>query len=112
MSTSINKPQRVRIFIGSANESRQVARGIKAALEDVGEVRIWDEALFEPGTFTLDELSRFTQSFDFAIFVWSGDDQTVSRGREMKSPRDNVVFEAGMFYAALGKICLPDGRSD
>lgn len=78
MTTSINQRNQPRIFIGSAYESRLVARGIKEALEDVAEVRIWDEAMFEPGRFTLDELGRFTESFDFGIFVWSGDDHTVS----------------------------------
>jgi hypothetical protein len=92
-----------RIFIGSSRESLRLARGIRANLEEVGEVRIWDEDLFVPGRFALEELVAFTRSFDFAVFVWSGDDTTSSRGLTIASPRDNVMLEAGLFYGSLGR---------
>lgn len=98
-----NKP---RIFIGSSTESLKVAEAIKANFEfDDVEVRIWNEDLFLPGQYTLDELIRFTKSFDFGIFVWANDDKVEIQSREISKnqPRDNVILEAGMFYGALGK---------
>jgi ADP-ribose pyrophosphatase YjhB (NUDIX family) len=92
-----------RIFVGSSRESLHLARGIKANLEEIAEVRVWDEDLFAPGSYPLDELLRFTTSFDFAILVCSGDDVTSSRGTSIASPRDNVMLEAGMFYGSLGR---------
>lgn len=100
-----------RIFIGSSSESLQVARGIKANLEEIAEVRIWDEGLFSPSRYTFEDLLEFTTSFDFAIFVWSGDDSITSRGALFSAPRDNVILEAGLFYGALGRerifLCGP-----
>ena len=93
---------RPKVFIGSSREALPIARGIKTNLEEVSEVRIWDEDVFEPGQYTLEELLRFTAAYDFAIFVLSGDDAVISRGQGFTSPRDNVLLEAGMFYAALG----------
>jgi len=93
-----------RIFIGSSAESLRAAKGIKANLETENfEVRVWDEDIFEPGRYTLDELVRFTKSFDFAIFVWEGVDKIESRDQSFFSPRDNVILEAGMFYSVLGR---------
>jgi hypothetical protein len=39
---------------------------------------------------------------DFALFIFGPDDWTESRSIALASPRDNVVFEAGMFGAVLG----------
>lgn len=94
---------RPRVFIGSSREALPVARGVKANLEEISEVRVWDEDIFEPGRYTLEELLRFTRSFDFGVFIWSADDLTRSRSEETPSPRDNVVLEAGIFYGALGR---------
>lgn len=99
--------KKVRIFIGSSTESLTVAKAIKANFEndDNIEVRIWNEEMFNPGQYTLDELIRFTKSFDFGIFVWANDDKVEIETRNIlqTQPRDNVIFEAGMFYSALGK---------
>jgi hypothetical protein len=94
---------KIRVFIGSSREALIVALGVKAVLESFAEVRIWNEDLFRPGQYTLDELLHFTTDFDFAVFVWSGDDEGVIRGQSFFMPRDNVVLEAGIFYGALGK---------
>jgi 8-oxo-dGTP pyrophosphatase MutT (NUDIX family) len=106
---------RIRVFIGSSTESLPVARGLKANLEEHAEVRIWDEDLFTPGRYTLEELLDVTASFDFAIFVWTGDDAVHSRGVQFTSPRDNVILEAGLFYGRLGRdrvfLCAAKGSS-
>lgn len=92
-----------RVFIGSSKESLSVARGLRANLDFDATVAVWDEALFETGRTTLENLVRFLDEYDLAIFVLSGDDQLISRDEKYRSPRDNVVLEAGMFYGALGR---------
>src|SRR5262249_52622420 len=66
-------------------------------------------ASFNPGISTLDRLVELTREVDFAAFVFARDDWTAtsvsappSAGSGQASPRDNVVFEAGLFGGALG----------
>src|SRR5205807_5989337 len=59
---------------------------------------------FNPGRSTLDRLVELSQEVDFAAFVFAQDDWTTTdaSAAEQASPRDNVVFEAGLFGGALG----------
>jgi hypothetical protein len=78
---------------------RAIARG----LEEVAEVEPWTTT-FNPGRSTLDRLVELSQEVDFAAFVFAQDDWTTSDASQsgQASPRDNVVFEAGLFGGALG----------
>jgi Predicted nucleotide-binding protein containing TIR-like domain len=90
------------IFIGSSSEGLKYAQSIKAQLSNDAELTIWNEGLFLLGNITLEALQTFGCRFDFAILVLTPDDTAVSRGEETKSPRDNVLFELGVFMSALG----------
>jgi hypothetical protein len=64
---------------------------------------------FDPGTTTLQRLLDLSREVDFAAFVFARDDWTTdsvptsdSPEPGQASPRDNVVFEAGLFGSALG----------
>jgi hypothetical protein len=46
---------------------------------------------------------RFVQCYDFAVLVLTDDDQITCRKVTQASPRDNVVFELGLFMGALGR---------
>jgi hypothetical protein len=73
-------------------------------LEDIADVDAWT-TVFNPGVSTLDRLVELTREVDFAAFVFAQDDWTAKGGSEgtgEASPRDNVVFEAGLFGGALG----------
>ena len=52
----------------------------------------------------LESLVRAADLFDFAILCLTPDDVTVSRGVEKDSPRDNVLFELGLFMGRLGRM--------
>ena len=96
----MNRP---RIFLGSSGEQAKLLRAIEKGLADVADVEPWTTT-FNPGRSTLDRLVELSQEVDFAAFVFARDDWTMTAASEagQASPRDNVVFEAGLFGGALG----------
>jgi hypothetical protein len=96
----MNKP---RIFLGSSGKQAKLLQSITRGLEDVAEVEPWTTT-FNPGRSTLDRLVELSQEVDFAAFVFAQDDWITTDPSQSgeASPRDNVVFEAGLFGGALG----------
>ena len=97
-----------RIFLGSSGRQQKLLQALTRGLEDVAHVEPWTTS-FNPGTTTLERLLELTREVDFEAFVFARDDWTAnnaaasdSSGSGQASPRDNVVFEAGLFGAALG----------
>src|SRR5215471_16494600 len=92
-----------RIFLGSSGKQAELLEAIAQGLEDVAEVEPW-MTTFNPGRGTLDRLVELSQEVDFAAFVFAQDDWTTTDASQSgeASPRDNVVFEAGLFGGALG----------
>src|SRR6266498_1906456 len=96
----MNKP---RIFLGSSGKQAKLLQAITRGLADVADVEPWTTT-FNPGRSTLDRLVELPQEVDFAAFVFAQDDWTTTDASQsgQGSPRDNVVFEAGLFGGALG----------
>ena len=46
---------------------------------------------------------QFSRQVDFAIFAMTLDDEVQVRGEAHVAVRDNVLFEVGLFYGALGQ---------
>src|SRR5437016_1502168 len=97
-----------RIFLGSSGKQEKLLLALTRGLEDVAHVEPWTTS-FNPGTTTLERLLELTHEVDFAAFVFARDDWTTisppasdPTGSGQASPRDNVVFEAGLFGGALG----------
>jgi hypothetical protein len=97
-----------RIFLGSSGKQEKLLQALTRGLEDVAHVEPWTES-FNPGTTTLERLVELAHEVDFAAFVFAQDDWTTNSpqassppGSGQASPRDNVVFEAGLFGGALG----------
>jgi hypoxanthine phosphoribosyltransferase len=93
---------RPRIFIGSSVESVGVAEEIQAKLSSVANPVVWTDDVFRLSEYTCEALFRQLDRADYAIFVLSFDDIVSKRGAIGKSPRDNVVFELGLFAGRLG----------
>jgi len=91
------------VFIGSSKESLPIAKLVKKALSSVAQVRIWTEGVFGCDQFTLESLEKQAHEVDFAVMVFAADDKVFSRGRGSEAPRDNVVFELGLFTGSLGR---------
>jgi hypothetical protein len=97
-----------RIFLGSSGMQKKLLQELTRGLEDIAHVDPWTTS-FSPGTTTLARLFELANEVDFAAFVFAGDDWTAaglpaSPAAEsgQASPRDNVVFEAGLFGGVLG----------
>ncbi|MGH8477071.1 MAG: TIR domain-containing protein [Methylococcales bacterium] len=94
---------RPSVFIGSSQEGKEVAQNISANLTDVAETTLWYQGVFGLNYGTLESLVASLDDFDFSILVLTPDDLIVSRGQEFQSPRDNVLFECGLFMGRLGR---------
>jgi hypothetical protein len=96
----VDKP---RVFLGSSGQQTKLVQSITRGLEEVADVEPWTTT-FNPGRSTLDRLVELSREVDFAAFVFAQDDWTTTDASKsgQASPRDNVVFEAGLFGGALG----------
>ena len=94
---------RPKVFIGCSSESYRVAQAIQNNLDHVGFIKIWRQNVFEPSHSTDQDLIQNAPTFDFAIFVLAPDDDVKSRGVEQKAPRDNVIYELGLFMGVLNR---------
>ncbi len=93
-----------RLFLGSSGKQEKLLQALTRGLADVARVEPWTTS-FNPGTSTLERLLELTQEVDFAAFVFAQDDWTTlgpASESGQASPRDNVVFEAGLFGGVLG----------
>lgn len=96
-----------RIFLGSSSKQTKLLQAMTRGLGDIADVEPWT-ASFNPGTTTLGRLLELTREVDFAAFVFARDDWTGNApaadtgAAGQASPRDNVVFEAGLFGGVLG----------
>src|SRR5688572_14147564 len=97
-----------RIFLGSSGKQEKLLQALTRGLTDIARVEPWTTS-FNPGTSTLERLLELTREVDFAAFVFAQDDWTTASPSGSSepppgqaAPRDNVVFEAGLFGGVLG----------
>src|SRR5262245_14322580 len=100
--------EKPRVFLGSSGKQKKLLQAVTHGLEEVARVEPWTTS-FNPGTSTLERLLELAHEVDFAVFVFAEDDWTTNAaaaspapGDGQASPRDNVVFEAGLFGGTLG----------
>jgi predicted nucleotide-binding protein len=75
--------------------AQEIQLGIK---HDPIKVRPWNTpGVFGPGGIPVDDLINEVDASDFAAFVFGLDDKVFSRKEEYDAPRDNVIFELGLF---------------
>ena len=91
-----------RVFVASSSASLPLANRLRDLLKPQIEAVVWD-TLFQPGDNTLQNLILFSSLYEFGVFVLSADDLTVTRDGDRWEPRDNVIFELGLFMGALGQ---------
>jgi hypothetical protein len=93
-----------RVFIASSKESQPLITILKRELSGLANVVSWnDPGVFRAGQTFLDDLVRLSKEFDLGVFLYEKDDHVVSRGVASLAPRDNVIFEHGLFMSQLGR---------
>ncbi len=95
--------KKAKVFIGSSTEGKKVAKALKLELGDVATSTIWSEGVFGIGKNYLESLTDALSNYEFAILVLTPDDEAQVRAAEVRLPRDNVLFELGLFMGQYGK---------
>src|ERR687889_1722372 len=106
--------RKIRIFIGSSSKVKYkiIKNKLKEILsKDYGFiVSPWDQpGIFNTGSNILDELRRIAYLSDFAILIFTPDDDILKRTEDNtisiagSTPRDNVLLEMGLFMGMLGR---------
>src|SRR5258706_2445239 len=91
------------VFIGSSREGSHIAEAIQVNLGEACDIKPWYHGLFTPSGNALGDLIRVAKTCDCAILVLTPDDLVDSRELASPAPRDNVLFELGLFIGAIGQ---------
>jgi hypothetical protein len=91
------------LFIGSSSEGLEFARAARGLLNEDAEVTLWNEGFGRLGDTFIETLLNALPRFDFALLVMTPDDFLRTRHIEVFAPRDNVLFELGLFMGRLGR---------
>jgi predicted nucleotide-binding protein len=92
------------IFICSSSENIAIAEQIQLGLDHhKSVVSKWTDQVFGLTKQTMEDLEREVNSADFAVAVVTGEDVVTARKKRSVAPRDNVVFELGLFMGQLGR---------
>ena len=102
-----NNNMKRKLFIGSSSEGLKIARQVRDIITDQCgdwlDCIIWDEGkVFSFNKSFLDSLVRASRKYDYGILVATANDIVQSRNSTKKVPRDNVIFELGLFLGSLG----------
>jgi hypothetical protein len=109
VTLSIMKP---RVFIGSSTEGLRVAESLNLRLSEDCETVMWNAGAFQISDTYIESLEKSLADKEFAVLVVTPDDLREMRGEKGSIPRDNVIFELGLFMGRLGRqrtfvVCDP-----
>lgn len=100
----------MNIFIASSIEAHEKGLLLEVAkiVEECGfNPMRWNQSppIFNVGKYTLENLEELIskKNVNAAIFIYADDDKTWYRGKFCGKPRDNVIFEHGLFSGKLGR---------
>lgn len=99
-----------RLFIGGSSEAQNVIESCVELLQGYAKCVPWYTApeFSDRGSITtFNALYDATFAYDFALFLLTPDDALNHRNSDYKCPRDNVIYEMGLFIGALGpeRVC-------
>lgn len=94
---------RASVFIGSSAEGIGIANAIQQNIDYECDATVWSQGVFGLSGGTLESLVERVDEFDFAVLVLTPDDLVDSRKKMHAAPRDNVLFELGLFVGSIGR---------
>ena len=92
-----------KLFIGSSSEGKKIAYAIQENLDQDAEITVWDQGIFNLSSNYLFDLIEASKKFDYAILIYTPDDNAKIRNQNVLIPRDNVIFETGLFIGSIGR---------
>jgi hypothetical protein len=96
----------LRIFVASSSEGKQIANALRTTLQaelgNKARVELWSLE-FTLGDTAIESLETISNEADFAVVVMTPDDKSKIRDANEVVPRDNLVFEQGLFIGSLGR---------
>ena len=94
-----------KLFIGSSSEHLDYAESVQLNIGKLDGIQAvcWHQGVFQPGHYPLEDLLAQLGKMSFGVFVLAPDDFVEIRGEKYNMVRDNVLFEMGMFFGALGR---------
>ncbi len=97
--------QRTKVFVASSSKSVDVAEALRQLIgNDRVEVVPWkDLGVFVLSEHTMESLEKAASQCHFAVFVLGPDDVMKTEEGGVYVPRDNVVFELGLFLGRIGR---------
>lgn len=105
----------MKVFIGSSTEQRRLVEWLTDFInrEYPGKVEPIPWTLhWRGGEYTLENLEQFVKQTDAAVLFLTADDRTWYRETVRHEPRDNLIFEAGLFLGQHGRnrtqLFVPD----
>lgn len=102
----------LRIFIASSSEQLGVAHKVKDKINNspllstapvTVEAEVWNEEVFNFSQSCMESLEHQLDRADFAIVILTANDTGVVRKQSVNLPRDNVIFELGLFMGRLAR---------
>ena len=107
--------QDLQVFIGTTEEKVTYGRSLIAHLQHHAACRLADTAFLKNDSF-LGNLKEIAETYDFAVLLLTPDDKLETRQLTWQCARDNLIFEAGLFFATLGGertfVVRPAGMTD
>ena len=98
-----------KVFVGSSRETVEYADAIHELLSFHAEVTPWSAGVFKGMSYPMESLEKQLSAIDFAVFLFSPDDLATIRDHHYFIPRDNLLFELGLFWGKIGRdrvFCL------
>lgn len=97
----------MKVFIASSGRAERLALRVQYQLTELCKIisefecHLWCADSFPTGEYLFDTLREKSGSVDFAIVCLTKDDETKKKGTDTLSPRDNCIFELGLFLGGL-----------
>ena len=80
------------LFVGSSSESLDVAYAAQKNLEDLAEVIVWTQGIFELTRSYLESLLDALEDTEFGLFIFGPDDLIKIHGTEMADCQGQCCF--------------------
>jgi hypothetical protein len=92
------------VFLGYSTQAAEVGNMLYKFLNENLKLRVFDWQNFPPGESIWESIERAERLTSCGIFLFMADDTVTTGEDKHRAPRDNVVYEAGYFAGAKGRL--------